>query len=79
MVALDDAEHSLSYTLLDTPIPVSDYLATLRLSAIRPMNTTHVEWRAWFDCAPDVEAALRESITGVFRAGLDCLSRKEKP
>lgn len=79
LVALDDAKHSLSYTLLDAPIPVSDYLATLRLSAIRHMNATHVEWLAWFNCAPDVEAALHESITGVFRAGLDCLSRKEKP
>ena len=73
LVALDDQAHSTSYRLLDPPIPVTNYIATLRLWRITESDRTFAEWLAWYDCAASDEPALREAITGVFRSGLESL------
>jgi hypothetical protein len=76
LVALDELGHSLSYTLLDAPLPVKGYVATLRLTRITETNRTFAEWLAWYDCAAQDEGRLRESIHEVFQIGFDTLKRK---
>ncbi|HEX3759471.1 MAG TPA: SRPBCC family protein [Kofleriaceae bacterium] len=74
LLALDDVAHSMTYRLLDQPIPVKNYVATLRLTRITESDRTFAEWQAWYDCAASDEATLREAIDGVFRAGLEFLN-----
>ena len=76
LLALSDLEQTFSYCLLDTPIPMFNYVATLRLTPVTDGDKTFLEWSAEFDCAPEREAELVNSIgTGVFQGGFDALKR----
>jgi hypothetical protein len=74
LLALDDLEHSMTYGLLDAPIPVKNYVAMLRLARISESDRTFAEWLAWYDCAAGDEGSLRGAINAVFQAGLDSLN-----
>lgn len=77
LLMLDDRQHACSYAILDAPMNVSDYVATLRLSKVARDGTTFAEWEARFDCPPGEDAALVRQIgDGVFAAGLAHLRRR---
>jgi hypothetical protein len=77
LLALSDYDLSMSYAILESPMPVEDYIAILSLTPITDGNRTFAEWQADFDCAPEREAALVQQIgTNVFRAGLTTLKQR---
>ncbi|MGR3435911.1 MAG: SRPBCC family protein [Shimia sp.] len=77
LVALSDYDMALSYTMGDTPMPLTNYLATMRLTPVTETGHTFAEWSAEFDCAPEDEEGLVESIgSGVFEAGWKALARR---
>jgi len=74
LLALDDVDHSVTYSILESPMPVEGYVARLRLLPVTDGRRTYAEWTADFGCAPEQAAGLVESIgQGVFQAGLDAL------
>lgn len=70
----DDAELNYTYMIVDGTLPVSNYTATMRVVA-RGRDST-VRWSATFDANGVPDARAREVISGIFRAGLDGLSRR---
>jgi len=77
LLALSDYDYSCTYAILESPMGVSDYLATIRLVPVTDGNRTFCEWTAEFDCDPAREGELRELIgQGVFKAGFDALKRQ---
>src|ERR1700676_3783049 len=48
LVAFDDAARSYSYSILDAPFPVTEYLATLRVHQTDGGRCSRVEWFARF-------------------------------
>lgn len=77
LLALSDYDLSCSYTILESPMAVENYIATLSLTPITDGNLTLAEWQAEFDCAPEREAALMHQIgTGVFQAALSALKQR---
>ena len=76
LLALSDYDLSVTYSILESPMPVENYIATLRLTPITDRNRTFAEWTADFDCLPDDEAHLKTLIgDGVFLAGFQSLQR----
>jgi Polyketide cyclase / dehydrase and lipid transport len=76
LLGLSDFDMFCTYAILDSPMPLTNYVATLRLTPITDQERTFVEWSADFDCAPDKEAELVGGIgTGVFQGGFDALKR----
>jgi len=76
MLGLSDYDMFCTYSILDSPMPLTNYVATLRLTPITDQDRTFIEWSADFDCAPDKEAELVSSIGGnVFQGGFDALKR----
>ena len=76
LLALSDYDFTCVYAILESPMGVSDYIATLKLSPITDGNRTFAEWTAEFDCAPERETELVTNIgTGVFQGGFDSLKR----
>ena len=76
LLALSDLEQTFSYCLLDTPMPMFNYVATLRLTPVTDGDQTFLEWTAEFDCAPERENELVNNIGGgVFQGGFDALKR----
>ena len=74
LLALSDAEYLCTYTILESPLPIENYVATLRLIPITDGNRTYIEWTAEFCCQPEKEEDLVKTIgDGVFQGGFDAL------
>ena len=77
LVSLSDYDMSFSYTMGDTPMPLENYFATLRLTPVTETGQTFAEWSAEFDCAAEDETELVENISSnVFEAGFAALQRR---
>ena len=77
LLALSDYDLSCSYAILESPMGVENYIATLSLTPITDGNATFAEWQADFDCAPEREAALMQQIgNGVFQAAFNTLKQR---
>jgi len=76
LLALSDYDFSCTYEILESPMGVSDYVATLKLTPVTDGVRCFAEWSAEFDCAEDREAELTQTIgSGVFQGGFDALKR----
>jgi len=74
LLALSDYDMSCVYSILESPMGVENYVATLRLIPVTENDHAFAEWSAEFDAAPDREDALVEDIgRNVFAAGLSAL------
>jgi len=58
LLALSDHGHACTYTMVESPMPVSNYVATLRLLPVTDGNRTFSEYTAEFDCPPGQEKEL---------------------
>ncbi|EFL87829.1 SRPBCC family protein [Ahrensia sp. R2A130] len=76
LVGLSDYDLFCSYAILESPMPLTDYLATLRLTPITDGERCFAEWSAEFECAASDQADLISGIgTNVFQGGFDALKR----
>jgi hypothetical protein len=77
LLGLSDYDMFCTYSILESPMPLTDYIATLRLTPVTDGDKTFAEWTAEFECAPEVAADLVNGIgTNVFQAGFDSLKRQ---
>jgi len=77
LLGLSDYEYSCTYAIVESPMGVENYVATLKLTPITDANRSFIEWTAEFDCAPQDAAELIENIgTNVFQDGFDALKRR---
>jgi hypothetical protein len=77
LLEMSDLGHHYTYSILDSPLPVANYRATLRLRRISDGNRTFGEWSASFDADPPEKQADAESLlsNGVFQGGFDALKK----
>ncbi|MCB1438428.1 MAG: SRPBCC family protein [Nitratireductor sp.] len=76
LLGLSDYDQSCTYAILESPMPLTDYVATLRLTPVTDGERCFAEWSAEFSCAPKDESDLVSGIGGnVFQAGFDALKR----
>ena len=76
LLGLSDFDMFCTYSILESPMGVENYVATLRLTPVTDGDKTFLEWSAEFDCAPERETELVATIgTGVFQGGFDALKR----
>jgi hypothetical protein len=76
LLGLSDYDFTCVYEILESPMGVDNYIATLKLTPVTDGARCFAEWSAEFDCAPGREAELTQSIgQGVFQAGFDALKR----
>ena len=76
LLGLSDYDMFCTYSILESPMGVDNYVATLRLTPVTDGDQTFMEWSAEFDCAPERENELVTNIgTGVFQGGFDALKR----
>lgn len=76
LLGLSDYDMFCMYSILESPMPLSDYVATLRLTPVTDGARCFAEWSAEFECDPQEEDDLVTGIGGnVFQAGFDALKR----
>jgi Polyketide cyclase / dehydrase and lipid transport len=74
LLGLSDYDYSCTYEILESPMGVEQYVATLKLTPVTDGHRSFAEWSAEFECAPGRENELTQLIgTGVFQAGFDAL------
>ena len=74
LLTLDDADHTFTYTILESPFAVRRYVSTLRLAPITATGETFAEWQAEYDSEGSDETDLTSLFAdGVFGGGLSGL------
>ena len=76
LLTLSDYDYQCSYSILESPMGVENYVATLKLTPVTDGNKTFAEWWAEFDCAPERERDLARNIgQGVFQTAFNSLKQ----
>lgn len=77
LLGLSDYEYFCTYSILESPMPLTNYVATLRFTPITDGDRNFAEWSAEFDCAPDAADDLVNGIgQNVFLAAFTALKRQ---
>jgi hypothetical protein len=77
LLALSDVDHTFTYSILVSPMPVKNYVATVRLTRVTVGNRTFGEWWADFDVTSGPEEVMVAQIgDGVFVGGFDAIEKK---
>jgi hypothetical protein len=77
LLALSDFDFSMTYAILESPMGVEDYVATLRLFPVTDGDRCYAEWTAEFGCTASREAELVDLIgRNVFLGGLHALKAR---
>ena len=76
LLALSDLEQTCSYCLLDTPIPLFNYVAHVRLLPVTDGDRTFWHWESRFTTRPEDARQLTEMVSEqIYRAGFDAVRR----
>lgn len=77
LLTLSDAETMFRYCLIDTPIPLFNYIAELRLIPVTADDTCFIHWTARFQTPRGEEQALSELVqNGVQRDGIRAIQQE---
>ena len=72
----DERERSYSYTIIETPLPVAEYRAHLRVRESEDGLSCTVDWSSEFDATEDaLESDTVRAIRGVYESGFENLRR----
>lgn len=74
LIESDDNERLYSYEIIDAPLPVQNYRATIRVRDAGDGRHSIVEWRGEFlPRGPEADAVA--VVQGIYQAGLDNLKK----
>lgn len=71
--AFDNRERSYTYSILQAPFPVTNYLSTLRVVSIDGDRSSRVEWSGEFTPAGVSDEDASRLFEGIYRDGLKAL------
>lgn len=69
LLTLSDADMAYTYCLLDTPVPLLNYVAHVRLAPVTDGDHTFWHWESRFDTPPGREAELARMVGEEIYAG----------
>lgn len=77
LIGLDDRARRLTYCILEAPLRLDGYVATLTATPVTDGDRTFVEWESRFD-PPEAEAGRLMRLVGeeIYEAGLTALQRR---
>ena len=74
LLAFSDADHSVSYSIIETPQPIINHKATLTLRKVTDGDRTYAEWTASFDAPAEEADKVAEGMgANVFQGGFNAL------
>lgn len=77
LLALSDLEYFYTYSILESQMPIKNYVATIHLLPISDKAWTYIEWKAEFQCLNKDEDNIVNMIKNdVFDLGFDGLRKK---
>jgi hypothetical protein len=77
LLSLSDPDHACVYTILESPLPVTSYVAGYRLLPITETDRTFIDWWAEFGVGPADEAQVVDQVrNGTFRRAFQAINEK---
>ena len=77
LLSLDDETYELSYCLIESPLPLYDYVATIRLKPVTDTGATFWQWESEFNPPADRARELKALVANdIYRAGMRALERR---
>lgn len=74
LITLSDADMAYSYCLLDTEVPLFNYVAHVRLAPVTDGDMTFWHWESRFDTRAGEERTMAEMVgTNVYEAGFEAI------
>ena len=74
LLDFSDADFRVSYSIIETPQPISNHTATLQLRRVTDGERTYAEWSADFDAPADQADAVASGMgANVFQGGFNAL------
>lgn len=74
LLTLSDADMAFSYCLLETPVPLLNYVAHVRLIPVTDTDATFWHWESRFDTPRGREEELRAMVAeNVYQGGFDAV------
>ena len=74
LLTLSDMENAFSYCLLDTPIPLFNYVAHVRLAPVTDGDLTFWEWESRFDTPAGRREELADMVgDNIYSAGFEAI------
>ena len=74
LLTLSDLEQTYSYCLLDTPVPLLNYVAHVRLAPVTDGNLTFWEWESRFDTPVGMQDSLAAMVRDdIYLAGFNAI------
>jgi carbon monoxide dehydrogenase subunit G len=74
LVKVDEANRSLSYVIVDSSMPIDDYVGTIKVTDLGE-NKCEVEWSSKFNAKGILEKESTSMIEGIAAMGLDGLRK----
>jgi len=69
----DDSSRTYSYSIIESPLPLSNYKAVIKISPSDDGCT--IDWSSEFDPAGGMEGEAADAIRGIYQAGFDNLKK----
>lgn len=77
LLAMNDFKKTFSYSIEESPLPITNYVATMKFTTVTEGNLTFASWSSTFDCPADSEGELTELVeNGVYKSGLDSIKNR---
>jgi NADPH:quinone reductase-like Zn-dependent oxidoreductase len=74
LLELDDRNHTFTYCILDSPIPLIGYVAKVSLKRVTDGNRTFWDWRSQFTAPPGLENQLARMVgEEVYESGIEAI------
>ena len=74
LLTLSDLEQTFSYCLLDTPIPMFNYVAHVRLLPVTDGDRTFWHWESRFTTKPEDAQSITQMVSEqIYQAGFDAI------
>jgi carbon monoxide dehydrogenase subunit G len=72
---IDEDEHVYRYSILESPLPIANYVAELRVRPDEDGTGSTVEWSSEFEPKGVSAAEAMQLLQGVYQAGFDNLKK----
>lgn len=76
LLGMSEFKRTCVYTILSSPLPISEYVATMRVTPVTMGDRAFVEWWSCFEAAPADREAMVNLIKGVYEAGIEAVAKK---
>lgn len=73
--ARSDADHSYSYAIKSSPLPLANYVSTIKVTA-KGNNMSTVTWSSTYTPEQGKEKEADAALSGIYEAGLDAIKAK---